>query len=123
MPQIEELTLDDLMELASFAFPARVAGVPKVQMDSAHAVSLIALAAKSHRQDALIASRAARIRELEERLAELEQANEIVATIRSMQTYEAMIRDQGASSALIRLDDARRRARAALRAKGGEHGE
>ncbi len=65
MPQIEELTLDDLMELASFAFPAREAGVPKVQMDSAHAVSLIALAAKSHRQAALIASHARRIEELE----------------------------------------------------------
>lgn len=64
----EELTLSDLADLAAFALPLHDAGVPKVQMDGAHAVSLITLAAKAHEQAALIASHARRIEELEKGL-------------------------------------------------------
>jgi len=65
MTQIEELTLGDIADLAAFALPLHDAGVPKVQMDSAHAVSLITLATKAHEQAALIASQARRVEELE----------------------------------------------------------
>lgn len=42
------LTTNDINELAAFACPLHEAGVPKVQMDTAHAVGLIRLACEGH---------------------------------------------------------------------------
>jgi len=64
-----------------------------------------------------------RVEELEGALEQLEAANEQLAATRSSETYCMMLTDDGAEDALEALDGARSRARAALRAKGGEHGD
>jgi hypothetical protein len=44
---VRELTLDDLVDLGGFTYPLLEAGFPKVQMDTAHAVSLLTLATEA----------------------------------------------------------------------------
>lgn len=80
----------------------------------------IAQSAKDH---ATIAALRKRVEELEGALEQLEAANEQLAATRSSETYCMMLTDDGAEDALEALDGARSRARAALRAKGGEHGD
>ena len=69
-------------------------------------------------RDALIASQARRIEELEKGLEQLEAANQRLASTRSSETYHMMLTDNGAEDALEALDDARSRARSLLNRTG-----
>lgn len=64
------LTTNDINELAAFAYPLHEAGVPKVQMDTVHAVGLIRLACEGHEAAATITALRKRVAELEGAVAE-----------------------------------------------------